>query len=73
MAADLAPLSDEQWNAYDRINTFLTARQVERPYLVVHGLAGVGKSHLLAHIAQRFPRAEPCALFGKAASVSHVG
>ena len=69
MAADLAPLSDEQWNAYDRINTFLTARQVERPYLVVHGLAGVGKSHLLAHIAQRFPRAEPCALFGKAASV----
>lgn len=63
MAADLAPLSDEQWDAYDRINTFLTARQVERPYLVVHGLAGVGKAQPMDSPFSHQPDGHQSALF----------
>jgi len=67
--AELAPLSDEQQGFFFDIEDFLLRQKVQRPYFVVHGLAGVGKSHLLAHVARRFPSASPCALFGKAASV----
>ena len=63
------PLTAEQSAVADRIETFLRARRVERPYFVVSGLAGTGKSVLLATLAARRPGALLCAPTGKAASV----
>ena len=65
----LPPLSDEQEAVADQIDAFLRARRPERTYFVYDGLAGTGKSVLLAHLATRYRGALLCAPTGKAASV----
>ena len=62
-------LSPEQAAVADRIRAFIKARSVPKQWFSVQGLAGTGKSHLLAQIAREFPDALPCAFTGKAASV----
>jgi len=60
-------LSDEQSAVFDELCTFL----YESPdrYRVMHGLAGTGKTTVLARIAEEFPHARLCTMTGKAASV----
>jgi ATP-dependent exoDNAse (exonuclease V) alpha subunit len=62
-------LSDEQAEAEARIEEFLSAPRVDKPWISMHGLAGVGKTFTLARIARRRGRGTVmCALSGKAAS-----
>ena len=63
--SDLAP---EQQEALDLIRQFLRAPQVERPYFLLEGLAGTGKTHLLSALARERRGAMLCSPFGKAAS-----
>lgn len=62
-------LSPEQSEVADRIRDFIRARSVPKQWFSVQGLAGTGKSFVLAQIAREFPDALPCAFTGKAASV----
>lgn len=68
-----APVSDnlsvDQATAYDALAAFIEAPYVDRRYRVLHGLAGTGKTTLLARIARDYPGVALCALTGKAASV----
>ena len=59
-------LSNEQTAARDRIFDFLRGRE---QVFTTHGLAGVGKSTLLATVASVVPEAHVCAPTGKAAHV----
>lgn len=59
--------SAEQAEAEDRIEAFLSAPRVPRQWFDVEGLAGTGKSWLLARIAKR-NKGVLCSLTGKAAS-----
>lgn len=62
-------LSDEQQLVADQIDAFLSAKRVRKPYFVLHGAAGTGKTVILSEIAKRRPNAAMCAYTGKAASV----
>lgn len=64
----LPPLVGQQIETFDRINRFLSAPSVERPYFVTHGLGGSGKSRLLIAVASEREGCV-CAFTGKAASV----
>jgi exodeoxyribonuclease-5 len=59
----------DQRSALDRLGTFMTARQLRRSYFVLHGLAGTGKTTLLAHLVKQYPGLTLTAFTGKAASV----
>jgi exodeoxyribonuclease-5 len=63
-----APSSD-QATALAGIERFLTAAHPRRPYFTMHGLAGTGKTHVLAEVAHRYPGALLCAFTGKATSI----
>src|SRR5215469_820457 len=66
MIIDLTP---EQRDVEDQIFDFIDSNWKDQ-YFVLHGLAGTGKTTLMAHLARRRPRAMvPCAFTGKAASV----
>lgn len=67
--------SPDQQLAFDKLAEFIEARRVTKRYLVLHGLAGVGKTALLAEVIQRYPGLTLTAFTGKAASVlrSRVG
>ena len=60
-------LSDEQEAAAQRIFEYLGSKRA-RPFSL-HGLAGTGKTTLLASVARDIPNAILCTLTGKAASV----
>ena len=62
-------LTAEQRVAFDKAIAFLKAKRVERPFFVIDGVAGVGKSVLLAALAHAVPGAALAAPTGKAASV----
>jgi exodeoxyribonuclease V len=59
-------LSDDQSEALDEIERTIWGN---RQTCVVHGLAGTGKTHLLAEVARRYPGALAIAPTGKAAHV----
>jgi ATP-dependent exoDNAse (exonuclease V) alpha subunit len=61
-------LCDEQYGVYENIVDYLKAKRVDRPYMLVEGLAGVGKTRLLIAVAHRFPNALLTSPFGKASS-----
>src|SRR3954468_13642515 len=65
--ADAVALSDEQEIAAQRIFESLGSG-MRRPFSL-HGLAGTGKTTLLASVARDIPGAILCTLTGKAASV----
>jgi exodeoxyribonuclease-5 len=65
----MVELSNEQEAVADAASTFLTRRRVDRQWMCFEGLAGVGKSFVLAELAKRHPNALLCAPTGKAASV----
>lgn len=60
-------LSEEQRAAAEQINDFINTSS--EPYMVMHGLAGCGKTTILSAIAQQHATAIMCAFTGKAASV----
>jgi exodeoxyribonuclease V len=62
-------LSAEQQGVMDQVEAFIADPDPPRPWLSIQGLAGTGKSFLLAKIAQKYRRATLCAFTGKAASV----
>jgi len=62
-------LTAEQYAVFDQALEFLHAKRVERPFHVVEGLAGTGKSVLLAELAKAMPGSTLAAPTGKAASV----
>lgn len=66
---NLPDLSEEQRSIYDSICAFIRDPSPEKPYFVVHGLAGSGKTVLLSHVYNTFPSSWACALSGKAADV----
>ena len=59
-------LTTEQERAAEAIRRFITD---ENQTLVLHGLAGTGKTTVLTAIANEYPDAKLCAFTGKAASV----
>ena len=64
----LPPLEGEQLAAMDAIQAFL-ASQSERQHFCLHGLAGTGKTTVLATLARELPDAILAAPTGKAAAV----
>ena len=62
-------LSQDQINALAALEEFITAPFVRKPYFVLHGLAGTGKTFLLALLAQRYTNIRLTAFTNKAASV----
>jgi exodeoxyribonuclease-5 len=62
-------LSPDQASAFAAIERFLIAPRPRRPYFTLHGLAGTGKTHVLAALARKYRSALMCAFTGKAASV----
>lgn len=62
-------LSPDQARALEAIEAFLSARSPRRPYFTLHGLAGTGKTFVMARVARSHPGALLCAFTGKAASV----
>src|SRR4051812_29140935 len=62
-------LSAEQTAAFDAAMAFLRDPDPARPYWVLSGLAGTGKTETLAEIARACPGSALCAFTGKAASV----
>jgi exodeoxyribonuclease-5 len=60
-------LTPEQEQAAEAIDAFIDLRMGQS--FVLHGLAGVGKSVLLAEIGRRHPHARVCCPTGKAAAV----
>lgn len=65
-ATSRAHLSEEQAAAFDAAIAFLRS---DKPFFVLHGLAGTGKTTVLAALARVLPHAILCTLTGKAASV----
>lgn len=65
----MTDLSGEQAEAATRVEAFLAARRPDRQWFSLQGLAGSGKTYVLAEIARRHPGAILCAPTGKAASV----
>ena len=61
-------LSDEQETAFARVLDFLGDREKWNPFSL-QGLAGTGKTTVLAEVARDVPNAILCTLTGKAASV----
>ena len=66
LTPDLPPLTEEQEEALGNI---VEAIERDQPSYVINGLAGTGKSTLLAHVAALYPDAPACSYTGKAASV----
>ena len=62
-------LTDEQNDVLAQIEAFLDARRVGRQWFSMQGVAGTGKSTVLAELAKRRRGAILCAPTGKAASV----
>jgi exodeoxyribonuclease-5 len=62
-------LESEQVEAFQRACAFLRAKRVSKPYFCLQGLAGTGKTEVLAALGREFPEALPVAPIGKAASV----
>lgn len=62
-------LSDEQQERFAEIESFLREEHPRRMWHSLHGLAGTGKSTVLAEVARKYPAATLCAYTGKAASV----
>jgi exodeoxyribonuclease-5 len=60
-------LTDEQERVAARIDDFMAEPQQQT--FLVHGLAGTGKTMLLAHAALQYKHATLCTLTGKAASI----
>lgn len=60
-------LSHEQQAALDKLIDFYL--KSPEPYFVLHGLAGTGKTTVLAQMARKFPHAMLCTFTGKAASI----
>lgn len=60
-------LSEEQKAALQSLVNFY--KTSHSPYFVMHGLAGSGKTTVLAHMARLFPEAMLCTFTGKAASI----
>ena len=65
----MTDLSSEQAEAARQIEAFLAAKRQDKAYFSLQGLAGTGKTFVLAEIAKRHPGAILCAPTGKAASV----
>jgi len=61
-------LTQEQDEVREAARTFLR-RYGGRRYFTYHGLAGTGKTVVLAQLARELPSAVPCTFTGKAASV----
>ena len=66
LIADVS-LTAEQEAAMSAIDEFMADRR--RQLFTLHGLAGTGKTTLLAHIARQYRHDALCCLTGKAASV----
>ena len=62
-------LTSEQERVADAIETFLARPRANKRYFTFHGLAGVGKTHLLTTVARKHPASVLCSFTGKAASV----
>ena len=62
-------LSTEQRTAHDLALAFLRDPNPPRPYWLISGLAGTGKTETLATLARAVPTSTLCAFTGKAASV----
>lgn len=62
-----ASLTDEQQRVFDTAMDFVSSPPRDRNWFSIEGLAGTGKSHVLAALARAIPNANLCALFGKAA------
>ncbi len=62
-------LTEEQQAAYDLAMAYLRDPFPERPYFSIEGLAGTGKTEVLAKLAHACPDGIMCAFTGKAASV----
>lgn len=62
-------LSAEQAVAASQITAFIEADSVSKPYLVMHGNAGTGKTTTLGAVGRQFPGAWVCTLSGRAADV----
>lgn len=67
----MSDLTPQQLAIKARIDGFLDEDDSRRPYQVLHGLAGTGKTFLLSEIARERDGAILCTLTGKAASVLH--
>ena len=66
----MVELTAEQREIETQIEKFIRAPYDKaKPYFRYQGLAGTGKSVLLAHLARKYPKALLCAFTGKAASV----
>jgi exodeoxyribonuclease-5 len=61
--------SEDQREAMELINAFIEAPFVNRQYFTLFGLAGTGKTFLLARLTERYPGLTLTAFTGKAASV----
>jgi exodeoxyribonuclease-5 len=62
-------LSPDQQESFDAIRAFIERPFPERPYFVLHGLAGTGKTYILAAVARRYPGMRVAAFTGKACEV----
>jgi exodeoxyribonuclease-5 len=62
-------LTDEQQAVFAAAERFIRNPRPAKPYFYFEGLAGTGKSVVLAALARAHPRAALCAFTGKAASV----
>lgn len=63
----MTEFSADQSAAIDSISAFVQQRDSQ--YLTIHGLAGTGKSFVLAYVARQYPEAYVVAPTGRAASV----
>ena len=63
----MVELTAEQRDAESRILDFVDADKVDKPYLTMHGLAGVGKTEVLTSVARKRAGGLLCALYGRAA------
>ena len=64
-----AVLTEEQQSVFDQASRFIETRRGGKQWFYYAGLAGVGKSCVLAALGRAYPDAVPCAFTGKAASV----
>src|SRR5438045_2820909 len=62
-------LSADQQEAFEDISRFIEASHVDRRFFTLHGLAGVGKTTLMAKVIEEYPGLTLTAFTGKAASV----